>query len=443
MAVVSFLGSLLLCSFIIGVTIANRENIEKLHMEQLILQKTLRINEVISRLLYRTNSLATMVIQGSGVVENFDIAASAIVNDPSILNVLIAPDGIVSNVYPGDGNEAVIGLNFFAEGRGNREAIIAKETGALVLGGPFRSVQDIDVLVGRLPVYIDTPYENQKFWGIVSVTLRFPEALDSADLHILNNRGYAYELWRINPDTNERQVITNNYEHARAYGRFIEKHVPVINADWYLKVWLGRAWYNYAENLALIIAGFLISLLVFFITQNNIELKRMRAALEKMANIDPLTGIFNKRHFMEIALMNIEREKRKKGECYIIFLDLDKFKNINDTYGHLAGDYVLIETTARLKRVIRPYDIFARYGGEEFLIYASDIDKNNIMEMAERLRLSLCNKEFKYKGISIPVSASFGIACIDKYDIEEAITHADKALYMAKESGRNKTVFWD
>jgi len=444
MSVISSFCSLILCSFIIAVTITNRDNIERLQMEQLILQKSFRINDVISRLLYRTNSLATMVIQAGGNVENFDIVAPTIANDPAILNVLIAPDGIVSNVYPlSDGNNTVLGLNFFNEGRGNREAIAAKETGTLVLGGPFRSLQDIDILVGRLPVFIDTPTENQKFWGLVSVTLRFPEALENADLGIFNNQGLAYELWRINPDTNERQVIENNLDRIRAHGRYIEKHVHIINADWYLKVWPSRMWYNNPENLALIIAGFLISLLVFFVTQNNNELKQMWVVLEEMARTDPLTGISNKRHFMEIALMNIERERRQKGECYIIFFDLDKFKDINDTYGHVAGDYVLVETASRIKSIIRPYDLFARYGGEEFLIYASLIDKKGIFEMSERLRLSICGKGFEHKDVSFSVSASFGIACIDEYNIEKAITYADKALYEAKENGRNKTVFWD
>jgi diguanylate cyclase (GGDEF)-like protein len=443
MAVISFLGSLILCSFIIVITITNRESVERLQMEQLILEKTLRINDVISRLLFRTNSLATMVIQGGGIVENFDIVAPTIANDPAILNVLIAPNGIVSNVYPlTDGNDAVMGWNFFAENRGNIEAITAMEAGTLVLGGPFMSAQGSYVLVGRLPVYIDTPTERHKFWGLVSVTLRFPQALDNADLGIFYNQGFAYELWRINPDTNEKQVIASNYVHARSDSRFIEKHVPVMNADWYLKVWPIRMWYSHPENLVLIISGFLISLLVFFVMQNNFDLKRMRIVLEDMVKIDPLTGIFNRRHFMEIALMNIEKERRLNGECYIIIFDLDSFKNINDTYGHIIGDNVLIETVSRIKAIIRPYDFFARYGGEEFIIYASQIDKNGIFEMSERLRLGLCSKEFKYNGVSFVVSASFGIACIDDYNINKAMIHADKALYMAKENGRNRTVFW-
>ncbi|MCL2720507.1 MAG: sensor domain-containing diguanylate cyclase [Treponema sp.] len=442
-AILSFFISLTLCFSVIIMTIINRENIEKLQMEHLILEKTNRINEVISRLLYKTNSLSMMVILEDGNLDNFDRFAPSIVDDPSILNILVAPDGIVSNVYPIEGNSAVLGLNFFAENAGNREAITAINTGRLVLGGPFLSAQGIEVLVGRLPVFIDTPDEKQRFWGLVSVTLRFPHALDGAELSILNTKGFAYELWRINPDTGEKQVIVSDYEYAGSNPRFIEKHIPIINADWYLRVWPVRMWYSYPENLLIIIAGFFISLLVFFVVQNNTELKQMGFVLESMAKCDSLTGIYNRRHFMESTKIDIDRIRRTNEDCFVILFDLDRFKSINDIHGHYIGDNVLIETTSRIKTIIRPYDIFARYGGEEFIIYLSGINKRSIIDMAERLRLSLCDKKFEYEGVSLDSSASFGIAQIIEYDINKAIMHADKALYKAKNEGRNKVVFWD
>jgi diguanylate cyclase (GGDEF)-like protein len=223
----------------------------------------------------------------------------------------------------------------------------------------------------------------------------------------------------------------------------MERYVPVSNADWYLRVWPIRMWYNYPQNIAIIIASLLISLIVLFVTQNNYQLKQMKFVWESEAKSDPLTGIYNRRHFMEISGMNIERARRLNADCYIILFDLDKFKDINDTHGHVVGDKVLIETTVRIKDFIRPYDLFARYGGEEFIIYASDIDKDSIARMVERLRLSLCDAKFEFEGVSLFLSASFGVALVDDYDINSAMTHADYALYTAKKRGRNRTVFWD
>ena len=444
-AMIAFLCSLTLCSLFVAITVKNRANVETLRMERLILEKTLRINDAVSKLLYKTNSLSAIVQQGGDITKSFDALAPSIVdNEPSILNVLIAPDGVVSTVYPLEGNEAVLGLNFFGAGAGNREAVTARDQKHLVLGGPFKSVQGGEILVGRLPVYTDSAADKNRFWGLVSVTLKFPQVLDNADLGAFKNQGFSYELWRTNPDTEERQIILYDYEHEKPTTQAIEKHISVVNTDWYLKVWSGRSWYNYPENLALLVASILISLLIMFITQNNFELKRMRMSLEDMAKSDPLTGISNRRSFMEIAQMNIERARRMgEDNCYIILFDLDHFKSINDTHGHTVGDNVLIDVTARIKAAIRPYDLFARYGGEEFILWASLVNEKEAKNMAERLRLSLCVKPFKIDGAALSVSASFGAARIDTYNIEKAILQADKALYEAKSGGRNRVVFWE
>ena len=442
-AILSFLSSLVICFFLASEIIINVVNVDKLQIEQLVLEKTFRINAVISRLLYKANSLSAIVIQGKGVVDDFEKIAPIIAADnPTILNVLLAPDCVVSNIYPLNGNEAMVGFDYFSNYAGNKEAIAAIDSGRLMLGGPFKSIQGGEVIVGMLPVYIDTPNEKKKFWGLVSVALKFPQVLNEVELETLESKGLSYELWRINPDTNEKQVIMSNYGHS-SKNRFIEKRVSVFNTNWHLRVWPVRSWYDYPQNVVLVIAGFLISFLLAFVMQNNYELRQIKTVLECMARSDPLTGIYNRRHFMDISLMYVERARRLKEDCYIIIFDLDKFKDINDTYGHIIGDNVLIETASRIKAVIRPYDLFARYGGEEFIIYISEIDKNNIVQMVERLRVSLCDKKYEYEGVSFTSSASFGVAYIDNYDIKKAISYADKALYAAKKNGRNKIVFWN
>ena len=445
LAIIFFLSSLILCSFLISITIINRINVEKLQMEYLILEKSLRINEVISRLLYKTETVAS-IIKENGNVDNyiFDKIASSIVDDNSVISsILIAPNGIVSNIYPLIGNEAFIGMNFFNEEIGNRETIDAKESGNFVLIGPLKTSQNVYSLVGRLPIFFDTQTKKHNFWGFVSIILKFPQVLLGADLGIFEKQGFVYELWKINSDTNKKEILKTNYENLKPNFNFIEKYIPIMNTSWYLKVWSVHKWYNYPENLALIIAALLISFLVLFVSQNNYDLRQMKFVLEDMAQTDPLTGIYNRRHFMEISQISIERSRRLKINCYVVIFDLDKFKNINDTYGHIIGDKVLIEITLRIKKAIRPYDLFARYGGEEFIILVSDIDENDINGMVERLRSSICNKNFEYENTNFSLSASFGIALANHYDLAKAIEHADNALYTAKEQGRNKTVFYD
>jgi diguanylate cyclase (GGDEF)-like protein len=340
----------------------------------------------------------------------------------------------VSKVYPLSGNEAVIGLNFFSEGAGNKEAMAARDSGNLVLGGPFNLIQGGSGLVGRKPVYIDTENEKHKFWGLVSITLKFPQALDGAELGLLELNGLAYELWRINPDTNERQVILDCYKHADPNARYIEKAVTILNANWHLRVAPVPMWYSYPESIILIVASLLVSLLVATVAQKNSQLR-------ELAITDSLTGAYNRRYFMEAAPVSMERDRRLNVDAFIVILDVDKFKSINDTYGHTTGDKVLIETVSRIRAALRPYDLLARYGGEEFIIYVSNIKLDDVYGFAERLRLSICNQEFRHGDICFVVTVSLGAAKLDdNQDIDKAIKSADEAMYTAKKEGRNRVV---
>jgi diguanylate cyclase (GGDEF)-like protein len=311
-----------------------------------------------------------------------------------------------------------------------------------VLDDLFRFTKNHEILAGKLPVYIDTEEEEHTWWGVVSVTLKISELLKVAELGSFQMHQFAYELWRINPDTEEKHIMASDYKYAKPKSRFIEKDIYSMNTEWHLKVWPIRTWYSRLESWILIIGSLLISFLIAFIIQSNVNLQRMSIILEKMAKSDPLTGIFNRRHFMESSHMDIERAKRLNENCYIILYDLDKFKNVNDVHGHTIGDNVLIDTTSRIKNAIRPYDLFARYGGEEFILYVTGITKKNIALLAERLRQSVCGKPLEYDGVSLQISASFGVSHIDDYDIKKAIQNADQALYVEKKEGRNRVAFW-
>ncbi|MCL1889810.1 MAG: GGDEF domain-containing protein [Desulfovibrionaceae bacterium] len=211
--------------------------------------------------------------------------------------------------------------------------------------------------------------------------------------------------------------------------------------------WTSRM-FDYSKKLAEERAFFLaifVSVLSLMLAATVVLLVRdvrLNKKLKDMANTDSLTGIFNRRCFMEMALAQIERTLRMGGECFVIILDLDHFKNVNDHYGHLAGDKVLRETAQRVKQAIRPYDLFGRYGGEEFILLVPDVDKESVLNVAERIRQDICKTPIEYEGRGIPVSASFGIAyAAPVNNLGTATKSADEALYQAKENGRNRVVF--
>ena len=439
-ALLAFLLSLAICSFMVSTFIISRTHNDTLQTEHFILEKSLLIEDTLSRLFYKAEILAAIIRHGKGSIYDFQGIAALIVDDPAILNVLIAPGGIVADAYSEyDDVSLLLGHNFFSDGGGNIEAVKAIESGELVMAGPFIGRQGYKVLAGRLPVFLDA--EKTDLWGLVSVTLKFPEALDNAELGRLRMQGYEYELWRISPDTNEKQILDSNLKNAGANSRFVEKHIQFFNADWYLKLLATRSWYDYREIIFLAAAGLSISFLIFFIAQNNYRLKQTRAKLDILAKTDPLTGIFNRRHFAELVQMDMERARRFNENSYIILMDIDHFKNVNDTYGHSTGDKVLIEIARRMKETIRTYDILARYGGEEFIIYMPNTDSSGAAVIAERLRLKLCDNPCEFTEARVNITASFGVAKITESGIEKAIYHADLALYRAKEEGRNRVIF--
>jgi len=165
--------------------------------------------------------------------------------------------------------------------------------------------------------------------------------------------------------------------------------------------------------------------------------------LGSAAHTDPLTKLYNKGYLVEALDAEFKRAKALHTDFCILFFDLDHFKNVNDTYGHDAGDYVLREFASIIRaNYLRPKDVFARYGGEEFVILLANTPAKAASELAEKIRAAVETHAFVYEGKRLPVTTSLGVAEL-RSDIESATTllkTADKALYSAKNGGRNRVV---
>ena len=168
--------------------------------------------------------------------------------------------------------------------------------------------------------------------------------------------------------------------------------------------------------------------------------KQMEDDLKALATRDYLTGLWNRRYFMEAGEQEYNRFLRHNRPFSIIFFDLDHFKIVNDTYGHSQGDQVLITTTNLVQREIRAIDIAARYGGEEFAVILPETGLAESTNVAERMRLALESYQYTVPGGTFSVTASFGVCEIIPGDssFESLIARADKALYAAKNLGRNQ-----
>lgn len=174
------------------------------------------------------------------------------------------------------------------------------------------------------------------------------------------------------------------------------------------------------------------------------------ANFQYMANHDPLTGALNRRSFMERLGSSMQKVFNLQQCCCIVMLDIDYFKNFNDTYGHVAGDAALKHVVAVIGHVLRGDDMLGRYGGEEFIFLLPRTDTIHGMKIAERVRKAIENNPVQVESQAIPITASLGLVSICQPEsepddgIENFITErlklADMALYQAKKQGRNRVV---
>lgn len=161
----------------------------------------------------------------------------------------------------------------------------------------------------------------------------------------------------------------------------------------------------------------------------------------QMANFDAVTGVHNKRHFQERLREEFSLAKRKEAPLSLLMLDIDFFKKVNDTHGHLAGDFVLSQVANQIRLGIRDEDILSRYGGEEFAVILRGIEIAGAIRLAERIRETVAGYPFEFEGATIPVTISVGVATLyaDNFkNPKELISAADEFLYASKKNGRNR-----
>ncbi len=197
--------------------------------------------------------------------------------------------------------------------------------------------------------------------------------------------------------------------------------------------------------LGIFVTLLLLGLVYFFIFRLIKKLTKAQQKIQLMLTTDELTGLHNRRHFFERLEEELRRAKRYGHDMSCIMLDIDHFKKVNDTYGHLTGDMVLTTLALLLKTGFRETDVVARYGGEEILILLPETDAEQALSVAEKIRAMVEEQEMTDdEGRTIRITVSLGVAGISLERLEslsdpdELIKCADEALYRAKEGGRNR-----
>ena len=351
------------------------------------------------------------------------------------LVIATKPDiGFISNTHELNGKLVGVGEGYTSENflKNNYPEIKLFTTDNVSEGLKLLDKGKIDAFVGHMAVTMDAIKKNR------------------LDLRIAGKTEYIFEHRMGLPPGHEKTAEIFNKvfseispeEHNRIYNSWIKMNTETAD---YSLVW------KIMIFAALIIAGIILwnrklsadkkrfQHLINNLNalKNELELKNIE--LKELAVTDQLTGIYNRLKLDE-ALQNEEfRYTRTKKTFGLILMDIDHFKLINDTYGHPAGDTVLVSIANLLLSATRNTDVIGRWGGEEFLIICPETDKTGIKKLAEKLRRTI--EDYNFKEIS-KCTASFGVTIYSEEDnITKLIKRTDNALYSAKNSGRNKVVF--
>jgi diguanylate cyclase (GGDEF)-like protein len=270
-------------------------------------------------------------------------------------------------------------------------------------------------------------YELAKEQGDFAAALAFHEKYTAADKGYLDDAGVrrlAYQKVRHESIANKLQVDGLKRQNQALH---LERELA------------GKA----VETSRLYIA--MLILILAFIALWAYMTKRSQLHFMALSQLDGLTGICNRPHFIDQAEKRLQHSRESGQEVCVILFDLDHFKTINDKYGHATGDFVLKRTVEACDAHLRENDVFARVGGEEFAILLSGCEVDEARQRAEQLRTTVATTDV-YRGVAkAPVTASFGVAASSRsgYELRQLLAHADVALYQAKHTGRDRVVLYD
>ncbi|WP_025695047.1 putative bifunctional diguanylate cyclase/phosphodiesterase [Paenibacillus durus] len=351
-----------------------------------------------------------------------------------MMNVLIAPEGVIRYLYPIEGNTAILNKSLFFESRLSTPGLIEEtiRSRTITIDGPRVLAQGEYGMVIRQAIF-----KNNSFEGIVSVTLRINDIID----HFLGNNSRVYV-------TREDHTFLFG-SRAENKGTLISIPVHFYNQSWLINTYLDpRAKWNALVSVLLVDLAFLsiIGSVLYFLSRQrrfnreleqvvNIRTRDLRISerlYEKLAYYDSLTEIPNRRFFMD-EFDRLLKAAEPAQTFTLFFFDLNRFKEINDTLGHSAGDQVIRTLAGRIHKVKLPCRLFARTGGDEFVMLFQDLPRESIAEMAEQLS-EAASQPLVIFGTHLSLSVSIGISLYPEHSTnkEDLLKYADMSMYQAK-----------
>lgn len=364
-------------------------------------------------------------------------------NFPYFRHVAIAPDLVIRYVYPLQGNEAVIGVNY--RNIPQQLAAIEKtiELGLPVVAGPVNLLQGGSGLVVRVPVTT----RSQQNWGVIAAIIPLESLLQRANLASLQQQFWVGLTGRDGNDQ-ANELFWGDQQLLLEQRVMVDIKLPV--GRWQLQaapkqqlpLLVGPL--QWMAGVAAVFIILLCSALWLLLRMAG-ERERALHTIAFQATFDPLTTLPNRAVFTESLSRMLKQAQGNQSCLSLLCIDLDEFKQVNESLGHLVGDKLLRAIAERLKSLVGEHDLLARLGGDEFVVASALGNGPEMTElMAEKLVLEL-SKPVQVGDKTLAVSASIGIAMYphDGMNQSDLLKHADRAMYAAKQIGRNTYHFYD
>lgn len=427
--IVFLVGICLLSVFIYNTNVQiqkDRRTIAKLNVETY----GQRIENDIENGIEITDTLKQVLINGNGQIINFSKVAENLMSY-SIQSVQLAPNGVVTEIYPEEGNEAGK-IDLLKDSKRGEISNYAKDHNITIIQGPIKLKQGGSGLVVRNPIYLEDKNGQEYFWGFTIAVLRVPEIFEDST-NALSKFKYNYRLSR------EASVLDKKYVEVDANRdkmiRPVTYNLTVGKEKWKLEIMPRAGWSNSTTLYLIFFGGLSLVLLLTGLTTVLFLLDERRVELKELAHKDGLTKLYNRYGFDEMAEKMIS--KNPKEHCVAVLLDVDDFKLINDMYGHAYGDKALISLSENMQKFFPSSALLGRNGGDEFCILLSNCTMEEVKESL--IEFTKTPKTFSYKGQTYSFCISLGYAEYPNNAIERSqlMRCADTALYEVKLHGKN------
>ena len=425
--IVAFIITAIVVVFVINRMQVDAVEASKNHARNLVRSVSYNLQISLNEYFNITQFLRGYIVRHDGQVQDFqNIAESLSLNSSSIDSIQLAPDGIISYSHPM--YREFEKVNLFIDSVHRDDAKYSRLTKLTTITGPFTLRRGDRGLSIHTPIYLDDANGTERFWGFAVITLRMAEIFREAHVSELRDENYDYQIKAINAhlgkletvDCTTYDVLTDAVTHDFA----------IHNTMWTFHVKPQDGWINTDSLVLEILIGILFAIIVPFSVNSLWNLIRRESAFKRLTYVDTLTGLYNSRKFYEV-LQELHDKKRSAG---ILYVDLNKFKPVNDTYGHKTGDELLSIVAKKLKNVVRSGDEVFRIGGDEFTIVVSnEISEDALSGLTHRIKESVA-RATTIGNAKVEVSASIGYARYphDGTEFANIIQIAEEMMYADK-----------